>query len=104
MTDPPELVVAPDGRTFALHSESLVEYDPGIVSELARLPVPGPPDWSGDVAYLSGYLFVVHAVNQSLSRLYRAQVMPDFEDSPIEEVGPIADFIIGIGAACEAPP
>lgn len=105
MTEAPELALAPDGRTFALHSESLFEYDPGILSELGRLPMPGPLEVpSGDVAYLSGYLFTVHAVNQSLSWLHRVQVMSDFEDSPIEELQPLADFIIGIGAACEALP
>jgi hypothetical protein len=96
--------VAPDGRTFALHSGSLFEYDPGILSELGRLPMPPFKFTSGDVAYLSGYLFAVHAVNQSLSWLYRVHVMSDLEESPIEELQPIADFIIGVGAACEALP
>jgi hypothetical protein len=104
-TETPELVVAPDGRTFAQVSEGLVEYDPGILSELGRLPVPGLSEgWSGDAAYLSGYLFVIYAETQRLSRLYRAQVMPDLEDSPVEQLGPISDAIIGIGAACEALP
>jgi hypothetical protein len=104
MTETPELVVDPEGRTFALLSEGFVEYDPGILSQLATLAVPGLAGRSGDAAYLSGHLFAVYPVNQRLSRLYRARVMADLEDSPIEAVGPIADFITGIGAACEAVP
>jgi hypothetical protein len=105
MTENPELVVAPDRRMFGLLSKGFVEYDPGILSEVASIPPPGSLEGrSGDVAYLSGYLFAVYAINQSLSRLYRVKVMSVFEVSPIEELEPIPDFIIGIGAACEAAP
>jgi hypothetical protein len=104
MTENPRLAVAPDGRTFALLSDGFVEYDPGILSQLAKLTVPGLAGRSGAAAYLSGYLLAVYAVSQTQSRLYRAQVMPDLEDSPIEAVGSIADFITGIGAACEVLP
>lgn len=105
LTEYPEPVVDPSGRTFAMISEGFVEYDPGTLTKLGTLPVPGLPQaWSGDSAYLAGYLFAVYAENAALTRIYRAQVMPDLEDSPIQELGTLPVRIIGAGAACEARP
>lgn len=101
----PEAVVEPAGRTFAMISEGFVEYDPGTLTELGSLAVPGLPQASaGDAAYLSGYLFAVYAESSGASRLYRVQVLADLEDSPIHELATLPVAIIGAGAACEARP
>jgi hypothetical protein len=98
----PEAVVDPAGRTFALISQGFVEYDPGTLTELASLAVPGLPQaGSGDSAYLSGYLFAVYAQRSGGSRLYRVQVLLDLDDSPIHELGTLPVAIVGAGAACE---
>jgi hypothetical protein len=101
----PEPLVDPTGRTFAMISEGLVEYDPGTLTKLGTLPVPGLPQaWSGDSAYLSGYLFAAYAESSSSSRIYRAQVMADLGDSPLREVGNLPIAVVGAGAACEKLP
>lgn len=101
----PEPVVAPDGRTFALLTEGFAEWDPGILVELSSLPVPGLPEaWSGDSAFLSGYLFAAYAETDTLSRVYRARVMPTLKNSPITEIATFPAAIIGAGAACEQRP
>jgi hypothetical protein len=101
----PEPLVDPTGRTFAMISEGLVEYDPGTLTKLGTLPVPGLTQaWSGDSAYLSGYLFAAYAESSSSSRIYRAQVMADLGDSPLREVGNLPIAVVGAGAACEKRP
>lgn len=105
LSEYPEPVVDPAGRTFAMLSQGLIEYDPGTLTQLGSLPVPGLPQaWSGDCAYLSGQLFAVYAESASLSRIYRAQVAPDVGDSSIQELGTLSERIIGAGAACEDRP
>ena len=105
MQEYPELVVDPAGRTFAMTSEGLVEYDPGTLTKLGSRAVPGLTEpWSGDSAYLSGYLFMVYIESSNSSRLYRAQVTLDIEDSPLQELGTLPAAIVGAGAACEARP
>lgn len=101
----PEPLVDPTGRTFAMISEGFVEYDPGTLTKLGTLPVPGLPQaWSGDSAYLSGYLFAVYAESASSSRIYRAQVVANLGDSPINELGNLPIAVVGAGATCEERP
>lgn len=104
LLDYPEPLSAPNGRTFALVSDGFVEYDPGIYVELGTLPVPGlVGGWSGDSAYLSGYLFAIYDQGEH-SRIYRAQVMPQLEDSSMQNLGTFPAVVIGAGAACEDGP
>jgi hypothetical protein len=102
----PEPLAAPNGRTFALLSGGFVEYDPGIYVELGTLPVPGlGTGWSGDSAYLSGYLFAIYGEDDGTrSRIYRGQVKPDLEDSAMQDLGTFPSDVIGAGAACLSRP
>jgi hypothetical protein len=99
----PEILSTPEGRVFAMVAQGFVEHDPFTLAEIGTLPIPGiPADWTGDSAYLSGYLFGAYAQNGT-SRVYRAHVMPELPDSPLVTLTEYPAKVVGAGAACDPP-